>query len=136
MHKILFSLMFFSMFCLSCSKDTASVNGAVTVDISKAIHIGSFTSGVHATSGKVYVIKNSENSYTLQLQDYKTDDGPDVHLYLASDKNAKDYIDVLSKSKNGTFTIDVNQAIDFTKYKYVLAWCESFSVLFGSAELK
>lgn len=136
MNRIIFFTITLCMTFQCCSKDTTSVNDPISVDISKAIYTGTFTSGVHATSGKVYIVKNSENNYTLQLQDFKTDDGPDVHLYLSSDKNAKDYIDILNKSKNGTYTIAVNQNIDFTKYKYVLAWCESFSVLFGSAELK
>jgi Electron transfer DM13 len=136
MNKIIFAILLISAVFQSCSKETTTVNDPVTVDVSKAIYTGTFTSGVHATSGKIYVIKNSNNSYTLQLQDFKTDDGPDVHIYLSTDKNAKEYLDVLTKSKNGTYTITVNQATDFTKYKFVLAWCESFSVLFGSAELK
>jgi hypothetical protein len=136
MHKILFASLTFFLLFQSCSKDSATVNDPIEVDITKAIYTSSFTSGAHSTSGKVYVVKSSDKSYTLQLQDFKTDDGPDVHIYLASDKSANDYIDVLPKSKNGTYTIAVNQAVDFTKYKYLLIWCESFSVLFGSAELK
>ncbi len=136
MRHLLFTLLTGCFLFQSCSKDTAAVNDPLEVDISKAIYTGSFTSDAHSTSGKVYVVKSSETKYIIQLKDFKTDDGPDVHIYLASDKSAKEYIDVLSKSKNGTYTIAVNQAVDFTKYKYLLAWCESFSVLFGSAELK
>ncbi len=130
-----FFLIFVVLFC-SCRKEEITVSDPIEIDLTKSLFTGTFTSAEHPTSGKIFVTKTEENKYVLQMQDFKTDAGPDLHVYLATSKDAKDNIDVLVKPKNGTYTIEVNQAVDFSKYKYVLIWCKSFSVLFGSAELK
>jgi hypothetical protein len=96
---------------------------------------GDFVSDVHTTSGKVSV-KDVNGAIKVAVEGLKGDSGPDLRLYLAEDKNAKNSIEIKLGVPNGTYTVDVNKDIDFTKHKYVLIWCKSFSVLFGSALLK
>ena len=62
--------------------------------------------------------------------------GPDLHIYLSADLDAKDYVDLGAiKATKGNVNYDVPAATDTEKYRYVLVWCEPFRVLFGYAEL-
>jgi hypothetical protein len=40
------------------------------------------------------------------------------------------------KSTSGTFSYEVDAAVDTKEYPYVLIWCRPFAVLFGSAQLE
>ena len=64
---------------------------------------------------------------------FRSTNGPDVHLYLSTDKHASDFID-LGKLKanigNQNYQIPLDK--DFNKYKYVLIWYQPFSVLFSA----
>lgn len=62
--------------------------------------------------------------------------GPDLFVYLSTDKSASDFVNLnrLDKFK-GEQIYEISNKIDLTKYNKVLVWCKSFGVLFGSAEL-
>ena len=63
--------------------------------------------------------------------------GPDLYVYLATDKSTSDFVDLGKlKANNGNQNYEVPEGTDLTKYDTVLIWCKSFSVLFGSADLK
>jgi hypothetical protein len=100
--------------------------------------LGTFTAGAHATSGTVKVIadKTDAKKKYLSFENFKTDAGPDLYIYLAEDKAAKGYVSVVKLDKTGTFSLDVPASADLTKQKYVLIWCQQFTVLFGSAKLE
>jgi Electron transfer DM13 len=116
----------------------------VTQSLSQAIidgkqeSLGTFTAGVHPTSGtvKVVVDKTDAKKKYLSFENFKTDAGPDLYIYLAEDKSAKGYVSVVKLDKTGTFALDVPASADLTKQKYVLIWCQQFTVLFGSAKLE
>ena len=99
--------------------------------------LGTFSNGVHTVNGTVKVItdKTDPNKKYLYFENFKTDEDPDLYVYLAEDKTAKGFISVVKLNKTGTFIIEITSAIDLTKQKYVLIWCKQFSVLFGSAKL-
>ncbi|MEI9966898.1 MAG: DM13 domain-containing protein [Candidatus Moraniibacteriota bacterium] len=70
------------------------------------------------------------------LRELQTINGPDVHVYLANNLDAKDYVDLGSiKGTEGNINYEVPAGIDIDKYRYALHWCEKFSVLFNSADL-
>ena len=100
--------------------------------------LGTFTAGVHPTSGTVKVVadKTDTKKKYLSFENFKTDAGPDLYVYLAEDKTAKVFTTVLKLDKTGTFVLDVPANADLTKQKYVLIWCRQFTVLFGSAKLE
>jgi hypothetical protein len=78
----------------------------------------------------------STGSPILRLEDFKSTNGPDVHLYLSNNKQANDFIDLgRLKANIGNQNYQIPLDTDFNKYKYVLIWCQPFSVLFGSAQL-
>jgi hypothetical protein len=100
--------------------------------------LGTFTAGAHAASGTVKIIadKTDAKKKYLSFENFKTDAGPDLYIYLAEDKAAKGYVSVVKLDKTGTFSLDVPASADLTKQKYVLIWCQQFTVLFGSAKLE
>ena len=116
-----------------------------TMDISqnreenKNLIVGNFVGvndGIHNAEGKAKILALSDGSQILRLEDFKSTNGPDVHLYLSTDKQASDFIDLgRLKANNGNQNYQIPINADFNKYKYVLIWCQPFSVLFGSAQL-
>ncbi len=100
--------------------------------------LGTFSNGAHPTSGTVKVVadKTDTKKKYLSFENFKTDAGPDLYVYLAEDKAAKGFTSVMKLSKTGTFVLDVPASADLSKQKYVLIWCQQFSVLFGSAKLE
>lgn len=97
---------------------------------------GSFTPATHEVSGKAILISAQERNI-LRFEDFKTINGPDLHIYLSTDLEATDYIDLGEiKGTKGNINYDVPEGIDIEKYNKVLVWCEPFRVLFSSAELK
>lgn len=105
----------------------------------KNILVGDFMGvkdGIHNAEGKAKILTLSDGSQIIRLEDFRSTNGPDVHLYLSTNKQASDFID-LGRLKanigNQNYQIPVNT--DYNKYKYVLIWCQPFSVLFGSAQL-
>ena len=92
--------------------------------------------GIHNAEGQAKILTLSTGSPILRLEDFKSTNGPDVHLYLSSNKKANDFIDLgRLKANIGNQNYQIPLETDFNKYKYVLIWCQPFSVLFGSAQL-
>lgn len=89
----------------------------------------------HPASGVVRIVK-SGNETTIRYENYKTINGPDVRVYLANDLKAKDFVDLGPiKGTEGNINYSVPNGVDINQYRYVLTWCEDFSVLFNSADL-
>jgi hypothetical protein len=91
--------------------------------------------GIHNAEGVARVI-HLDGSDVLRLEDLRVTNGPDLYVYLATDKQASDFVDLgRLKANNGSQNYDIPEGTDLSKYDTVLVWCKSFSVLFGSAEL-
>jgi hypothetical protein len=82
-------------------------------------------------------IKNSNGIITLVLDETFVANGPDLKIYLSADAKATEYISLGSlKMSKGMQTYAVPGGVDLVKYgKYVVIWCEKYSVLFGSAKM-
>ena len=114
-------------------------SNATTTTASKII-TGSFIGagdGFHNAEGLAKVIPLGDGSSILRLENFKSTNGPNVHLYLATDKAASNFIDLgRLKANNGNQNYNIPNGIDLAKYNMALIWCKDFSVLFGSAQLK
>lgn len=97
---------------------------------------GSFSNGIHAVSGDVKLVKNKDGNLFLAFENFKTDAGPDIRIYLSTDKTASDFTEISPDVNVGTYQIPVPTAAKIGSQTFVLVWCKQFSVLFGSAELK
>jgi Electron transfer DM13 len=103
------------------------------------LRTGSFVGvgdGIHNAEGIAKVIPLQDRSNILRLEDLKVTNGPDLYVYLSTDKTASDFVNIGKlKANNGNQNYDIPAGTDLTKYDTVLIWCRPFSVLFGSAEL-
>ena len=92
--------------------------------------------GFHNAQGNIKVVSLPDGSKILRLENFKSTNGPNVHVYLSSDKRATDYVDLGKlKANNGNQNYNIPAGTDITKHNIVLIWCKDFSVLFGSAAL-
>lgn len=98
---------------------------------------GNFISDAHPTSGVAQITRGQDGKLYLVFTDFKTDPGPDLDVYLATDTNAGDYINIGNlKGTEGQFAYEISEDIDIEKNNHVLIWCVSFSVNFGYAKLE
>jgi hypothetical protein len=105
---------------------------------------GKFHSGAHATSGTATVYRLADGTRLLRFTDFKTSNGPDVHVYLVAADDATDnesvtkagFIDLGSiKGNIGDQNYTLGPDVDLSKYRAVSVWCKRFSVNFGAAPL-
>jgi len=95
---------------------------------------GTFVSDAHPTTGTATVNEDISN---LSLTNFKTDDGPLLLLYLSTEVDSQEYVDLGElKGLEGDYDYAIPAGTDIEKYKYVVVWCVDFSVSFGHAELK
>jgi electron transfer DM13 len=106
---------------------------------SAKIRTGSFVGagdGFHNAEGLAKIIPLVDGSTILRLENFKSTNGPNVHVYLSTDKTASNFVDLgRLKANNGNQNYIIPNGTDLAKYSSVLIWCKDFSVLFGSAEL-
>jgi Electron transfer DM13 len=92
--------------------------------------------GIHNAEGVAKVIALNDGTYVLRLENFKATNGPDLYVYLATDKSASDIVNLgRLKGNIGNQNYPIPDGTDLTKYNTVLIWCKAFSVLFGSAQL-
>jgi hypothetical protein len=141
MKKIIFcltALMVFSFLVSSCKKDEAVVNPpetTITIGLTNLLQ-GSFAASAHPTTGTVKLAKDATGKKFLVFDNFKTDSGPDLRVWLSDDLKATNYTEITNKVANGTYQLAVDASVDTDKKRKVLIWCKAFSVLFGSADLK
>ena len=92
--------------------------------------------GIHNAEGVVKVIALDDGTSVLRLENFKATNGPDLYVYLATDKSASDIVNLgRLKGNIGNQNYDIPAGTNLTKYNTALIWCKAFSVLFGSAQL-
>ncbi len=133
MNKILL-LTLLTMGMLSCNKELKEGDNNIPTNLT-IITQGSFSGAAHPTSGIVKLAKDPAGKKYLVFENFKTDPGPDIRIWIAEDKTDKSYTELSKTVFTGTFKIDVPADVDTAKKTYVLIWCKAFSVLFGSAQL-
>jgi hypothetical protein len=103
------------------------------------VRTGSFVGvgdGIHNAEGIAKVIPLEDGSNILRLENLQVTNGPDLYVYVATDKSALDFVSLGKlKANNGNQNYNIPSQTDLIKYDTVLIWCRPFSVLFGSAEL-
>ena len=92
--------------------------------------------GIHDAQGDAYTIPLENGSNVLRLENFKSTNGPDLYVYLSTDKYASEYISLGElKANSGNQNYQIPDDVDLEKYNQVLIWCKAFGVLFGNAEL-
>jgi len=111
----------------------------------KALFTGKFHGKVHKTEGRATVYQDADGKPVLRLKDFKTSNGPDVHVVLVA-ANAGDAKSLKSdterielgklKGNEGDQNYEIPAGTDLTKFGAVLIYCERFNAVFGVAPLE
>jgi pentapeptide MXKDX repeat protein len=115
--------------------------------MAKTLFTGKFHGKVHSTSGRATIYQQADGSLVLRLTDFKTSNGPDVHVLLVAEKDPGDDANFL---KNNTEKLELGQlkgnegdqnygipaGTDLAKFRTVSIYCERFNANFGAAPLE
>jgi hypothetical protein len=98
---------------------------------------GQFESGAHPTNGQAVVIGNGTEQRFLRFENFETDNGPDLNVYLFNvNGDGSDFIDLGDLKGNiGEQNYEIPVGVDLDVYGEVSIWCVRFSVGFGGADL-
>jgi hypothetical protein len=105
---------------------------------------GRFRSGEHHTEGLAQLLRVPDHSLLLRLTDFRTSNGPAVHVWLSSapagsangEVARSSHIDLGSLKGNiGNQSYRVAREVHVSDYSSAVIWCERFSVTFGAAPL-
>ncbi len=143
MRNLILVLIYFLTAC-SKTESTDSVepemmtSAATISDFSKQklLSEAKFNNGAHPTTGTAKIYEDADGKKTLVFENFKTDAGPDLRIYIAKDKALSGFIELSTKVENGNKSYAIPSTVDVSQQNFVLIWCKQFSVLFGHAELK
>jgi hypothetical protein len=128
---------------------TLGLEPSVNAQESKAMTLatGAFHGKVHNTSGRATIYQQQDGKLVLRLTNFKTSNGPDVHVILIAAKNADDDANFLKsniervelgklKGNEGDQNYEIPEGTDLSKFQTVSIYCERFNVNFGAAPLE
>jgi hypothetical protein len=123
---------------LSCKKNDIEKKSDDSMDLKNAVLLSEAdfkSSNRYTTTGKVKLYETDKEK-KLVFENFKTDNGPDLKVYISKSTSNTDFVDLGNlKVTSGDFYYNVEKKLNTTEYKFVLIWCEDFSVLFGHAQL-
>ena len=113
----------------------------------QAIETGTFHGKVHNTSGRATIYQEADGRLLLRLTNFKTSNGPDVHVVLIAAKDAGDDANFLKtsverlelgslKGNEGDQNYEIPAGTDLKKFQTVSIYCERFNANFGAAPLE
>ncbi len=122
------------------------LTGVVLAQNGNIVATGNFHGAAHKTSGRA-TIYSVEGKETLRLTNFKTSNGPDVHVVLIAASDAQDNENFLDKSvervelgklkgNEGDQDYAIPSGTDLSKFKAVSIYCERFNANFGTAPLE
>jgi len=115
--------------------------------MAKTLFTGKFHGKVHATFGRATVYQEADGKLVLRLTNFKTSNGPDVHVILVATKDAMDDANFLKdntdkvelgklKGNEGDQNYEIPAGTDLAKFRTVSVYCERFNANFGAAPLE
>lgn len=113
----------------------------------KTLETGTFHGKVHQTSGRATIYQEADGKIILRLTDFKTSNGPDVHVILIAATDADDNANFLKsdtqrvelgklKGNEGDQNYEIPADTDLAKFRTVSIYCERFNANFGAAPLE
>ena len=113
----------------------------------KTLETGTFHGKVHQTSGRATIYQQADGKLVLRLTNFKTSNGPDVHVVLIAAKDAEDDANFLKnntpkvelgklKGNEGDQNYEIPTGTDLAKFQTVSIYCERFNANFGAAPLE
>ena len=113
----------------------------------KTLETGAFHGKVHSTSGRATIYEEPDGKLILRLTNFKTSNGPDVHVILIAAKDADDDANFLKsntervelgklKGNEGDRNYGIPKGTDLNKFQTVSIYCQRFNANFGAAPLE
>lgn len=113
----------------------------------KTLETGTFHGKVHQTSGRATIYQDADGKLILRLTNFKTSNGPDVHVILVALKDADDDANFLKsdtkrvelgklKGNEGDQNYSIPGGTDLDKFQTVSIYCERFNANFGAAPME
>jgi len=137
MRTIIFSFCLFATGLISCTKENTPGNAEESLPTGTVLASGTFSSNAHPTSGTVKVIQTTEGKRFLVFENFRTDNGPDLDVWLSPNTSGNPYQAVGDlKAVTGNFFYELAASVNYSANNRVLIWCEDFSILFGNAVLQ
>jgi hypothetical protein len=110
------------------------------------IETGTFHGQLHSTTGRAAIYQQPDGKRTLRLTNFKTSNGPDVHVILIAAQDAQDNENFLNgkvervelgnlKGNEGDQNYNIPAGTDLSKFRTVSIYCERFNANFGAAPL-
>ena len=105
---------------------------------------GVFHGVAHPTNGTATIYQGEDGSRVLRFTNFRTTNGPNVHVYMVAADDAIDnasvpragFIDLGPiKGNVGDQNYTFGPEVDLSKYRAVSVWCKRFSLNFGTAAL-
>jgi Electron transfer DM13 len=116
--------------------------------VETVLHFGKLETVNAPTQGTVAIVKKTDGSTVLRLQNLKTEAGPDLHVYLyaaptpaktidAKTVKAVKFIDLgkLPAPFSGFLEYAIPAGTDLATFKSAIIWCDVASVTFAGANL-
>ena len=101
----------------------------------RLIATGGFKPRFHSVKGQALLVETNSQKI-LRFEIFETDNGPALHIYLASGLSNDDFIDLGEiRATKGNVNYEIDASVDTSRYNKVLIWCVPFGVLFSYAEL-
>jgi Electron transfer DM13 len=132
---------------LGSQPSAGAQEGAKSGDAVKTLATGTFHGDVHQTSGRATIYQETDGKLVLRLTNFKTSNGPDVHVILIAAKDADDDTNFLKnntarvelgklKGNEGDQNYEIPAGTDLAKFQTVSIYCERFNANFGAAPLQ
>ena len=136
--------LFFMMFALSafssCRKngapDTIPAPPPIDTMASKLLYHGNFENGPYGNVMGVARVYQTNGLWKLRLENFNTNNGPDLKVYLSKEKQPLNFVSLGSlKAVSGEQEYAITGMPDLMEYMYALIHCEKYNHLFGYALL-
>jgi len=96
---------------------------------------GIFITVAKATTGNAKIIRTEEEKIILQLENFRTEPGPGLYVYLANQGIADGYEIAKLVSREGGQQYDIPADLDLNKYSKILIYSKSDGKIYGQAVL-
>jgi hypothetical protein len=128
-------------------QDSMKHDGTMHEQKARTLYTGRFHGKVHSTEGRATVYQQEDGKLLLRLTNFKTSNGPDVHVILVATKDASDDANFLKsnterlelgklKGNEGDQNYEIPAGTDLSKFTTVSIYCERFNANFGAAPLE
>lgn len=121
--------------------EASAVSSMLMEDAAETQLVGSFEGRAHPGSGTVRIVNENGKRVLVFQDDFRTDPGPQLHVFLSGTKDPKNSADLHAvgdvdlgrlKSTSGAQMYTLPQEINF-EINSVVVYCVPFKVIFGVA---